>query len=143
MANIVVGVLNSMADAQKVLQELIRSGVPSQRISYTADQHAGNGSSGSGLVSSALDIAGGLAAGAAKTAAGMLGSLAKMHEQALQRGGVLFAVEADAPHQAEQTIEILKRHGAADISRTAYGYTGPERRVSSIPWRAPERRRAA
>ena len=142
MANIVVGVLGGLAEAQRALSELIQSGIPSERISYTADEQS-HQSSGGGLISSTLSAAGGLALGAAKTAVGMLGALAQMHTESLQRGGILFAVETEGPSQAMQTTEILKRHGAKDITQTAYGYTGPERRMNSIPWRAPERRRAA
>ena len=143
MANIVVGVLGSLAEAQRVLSELLQSGIPSERIAYTAHEEQHGSGSGGGLLTSTLSAAGGLALGAAKTAVGMLGALAQMHTGTLQRGGILFAVETDGPDEAERTTEILKRHGAADITRTAYGYTGPERRVNQIPWRAPERRRAA
>lgn len=154
MANVVVGVLESLAQAQSAVEELIRIGVPRSSIAFSASE-SNDASLPSGIARLTLDAA----AAAVKTgihvaatAGGLVASLVKLglpdeqahsYGEAVRRGGVVITIDADAP-SAQRAADVLKRHGAFDVQESVYQrlYTGPERRTNSIPWHAAERRRA-
>ena len=135
MTNTVFGVVNSMAEAQRVVQELIQSGIASRSIAFTADekQH------GSGL-----GALGELALGAVNVAMQAGAGIAAAAADAVRAGGVLVTVDPDDPSQAELARSVLKRHGARSYAHapTEPLYTGPERRVNSTPWLGRERRQS-
>ena len=156
MANVVVGVLQSLTHAEQAVQELLQSGIRRESIAFSADQ-TDHSSALSGVARFAADAAAGaVKAGVhvAAAAGGLAMSLLKLgmpkeqaqsYADALRRGGVVITVDADAPAQAGIAASILKRYGAADVQESVYRpvYTGPERRVNSTPWLGQERRKAA
>ena len=135
MTDTVFGVVTSMADAKRVVQELVRSGIASSSIAFTADekQHA-----------SGLGALGALAIGAVNMAVQTGAGIAAAAAEAVRAGGVLVTVDTADPAQAEIARSVLKRHGARSYARAATEplYTGPERRVNSAPWLGKERRQS-
>jgi hypothetical protein len=155
MPNVVVGVLESLAQAERAVQELVQTGIRRETIAFSADDSAPT-SVLSGVARLAADAAtGAVKAGVSVAAAaggvamsllklGMPKEQAQSYADALRRGGVVLTVDADTLAQARSVADVLRRY-AADVQETVYQpvYTGPERRVNSTPWLGEERRRAA
>ena len=153
---IVVGVLESVSEAQRAVHDLVQSGVPSQSIAFAANEqrHASMLSGAARLAADAASTAVNAGVGIAAAAGGLATSLLKLgmpkeqvqsYSDALGRGGVVITVDAARPAQADMAADVLRRHGAVEVQESVYApvYSGPERRVNSTPWLAQERRRAA
>ncbi len=155
MANVVIGVLQSLSEAQRAVHELIQRGIPAETIALTSDEKQPSSvvSGVARLAADAASTAVKAGVGVAAAAGGLATSLIKLgmpkervhsYTDALGRGGVVLTIDADAPAVAGMAADVLKRHGAIEVQETVYqpNYTGPERRVNSTPWLGEERRKA-
>ena len=123
MAKTVVGLFNSMSEAEQVKQDLINDGYESSEItvmangsgaasSYTGDVSASDRSSSSGE---------GIGARIEHFFSSLMGGDSDVHEHyasGVNQGGALLAVRTDDT-EANEVAEWLSQHGARNIDRNA------------------------
>src|SRR3569833_3188380 len=147
MAKTVVGSFNSYTQAQRVVDQLVDSGVARDDVSIVANNANGTPAEGSDDSTAASATTGAVTGGAVGGAAGLIAGLAGLavpgigpviaagplvaathagvpreeagyYAEAVRRGGALVTVRAE-DDMAERVADILQRNDAIDIQRQA------------------------
>jgi uncharacterized protein (TIGR02271 family) len=119
----IVGVFEDYATAQRVQDELIRSGFHASEVEIAAaDSYARDAARGNtGLAGGAADQSGGGISGFFRRLFGADDddTYSVRYSEAVQRGNAVLTVTTDDEYKQDQAAEILDRGGAVDIDERA------------------------